>query len=104
MIGYWSSFARTGHPQAANEPDWPVVRIDGLLHGIRRKLHSRQIISCQGCTSSMKKLFAGAERAGTSPGIGMSGCIRPNSRLSSRNVNGNGRIPMSVNAWGDPGG
>jgi para-nitrobenzyl esterase len=23
MIGYWSSFARTGHPQAANEPDWP---------------------------------------------------------------------------------
>jgi para-nitrobenzyl esterase len=24
MIGYWSSFARTGRPQAANEPDWPV--------------------------------------------------------------------------------
>jgi len=24
MIGYWSSFARTGHPQAANEPDWPA--------------------------------------------------------------------------------
>jgi para-nitrobenzyl esterase len=23
MIGYWSSFARTGKPQAANEPDWP---------------------------------------------------------------------------------
>jgi para-nitrobenzyl esterase len=23
MIGYWSSFARTGRPQAANEPDWP---------------------------------------------------------------------------------
>ncbi len=23
MIGYWSSFARIGHPQAANEPDWP---------------------------------------------------------------------------------
>jgi para-nitrobenzyl esterase len=23
MIGYWSSFARTGHPKAANEPDWP---------------------------------------------------------------------------------
>jgi len=22
MIGYWTSFARTGHPQAANEPDW----------------------------------------------------------------------------------
>jgi len=24
MIGYWSSFARNGRPQAANEPDWPA--------------------------------------------------------------------------------
>jgi para-nitrobenzyl esterase len=24
MIGYWSSFARTGRPKAANEPDWPA--------------------------------------------------------------------------------
>lgn len=24
MIGYWSSFARTGRPQAANQPDWPA--------------------------------------------------------------------------------
>ncbi len=24
MIGYWTSFARTGRPQAAHEPDWPV--------------------------------------------------------------------------------
>jgi len=24
MVGYWSSFARTGRPQAANEPDWPA--------------------------------------------------------------------------------
>lgn len=24
MIGYWTSFARIGHPQAAHEPDWPV--------------------------------------------------------------------------------
>jgi len=23
MISYWSTFARTGRPQAANEPDWP---------------------------------------------------------------------------------
>lgn len=23
MIGYWTSFARTGHPVAAGEPDWP---------------------------------------------------------------------------------
>jgi para-nitrobenzyl esterase len=24
MMSYWSSFARTGRPQAANEPDWPA--------------------------------------------------------------------------------
>jgi para-nitrobenzyl esterase len=24
MIGYWTSFTRTGRPQAANEPDWPA--------------------------------------------------------------------------------
>jgi len=24
MVGYWSSFARTGRPQAANQPDWPA--------------------------------------------------------------------------------
>jgi para-nitrobenzyl esterase len=24
MIGYWTSFARTGHPRAANQPDWPA--------------------------------------------------------------------------------
>lgn len=29
MIGYWSSFARTGRPQAAHEPDWPVFGSTG---------------------------------------------------------------------------
>jgi para-nitrobenzyl esterase len=29
MIGYWSSFARTGKPQAANEPDWPAFGSTG---------------------------------------------------------------------------
>jgi para-nitrobenzyl esterase len=24
MIGYWTSFAKTGKPQAANQPDWPA--------------------------------------------------------------------------------
>jgi para-nitrobenzyl esterase len=24
MVGYWASFARTGRPRAANEPDWPA--------------------------------------------------------------------------------
>ena len=29
MIGYWSSFARTGRPRAANEPDWPTFGANG---------------------------------------------------------------------------
>ena len=29
MIGYWSSFACTGLPQSANEPDWPVAGSTG---------------------------------------------------------------------------
>jgi para-nitrobenzyl esterase len=24
VIGYWTSFARTGHPAAANAPTWPA--------------------------------------------------------------------------------
>ena len=29
MIGYWTSFARTGKPQAANQPDWPAYGSKG---------------------------------------------------------------------------
>jgi len=29
MTGYWTSFARTGRPQAANQPNWPAY---GALH------------------------------------------------------------------------
>ena len=29
MTGYWSSFARTGHPKSANEPDWPAFGTTG---------------------------------------------------------------------------
>ena len=29
MIGYWSSFARSGRPTAANEPDWPAFGSTG---------------------------------------------------------------------------
>ena len=29
MIGYWSSFARTGHPTAAHEPAWPAYGATG---------------------------------------------------------------------------
>jgi para-nitrobenzyl esterase len=35
IIGYWSSFARTGQPQAADEPGLAGVRIGRFLHGIR---------------------------------------------------------------------
>ena len=29
MIGYWTSFARTGRPQASQEPDWPAYGTTG---------------------------------------------------------------------------
>jgi para-nitrobenzyl esterase len=29
MVGYWSSFVRTGRPRAANEPDWPAFGSTG---------------------------------------------------------------------------
>ncbi len=29
LIGYWTSFARTGRPQAAQEPDWPAFGSTG---------------------------------------------------------------------------
>ena len=29
MIDYWADFARTGHPTAANEPDWPAFDSTG---------------------------------------------------------------------------
>ena len=30
MVGYWSSFTRTGRPQAANEPNWPAFSSTGV--------------------------------------------------------------------------
>jgi para-nitrobenzyl esterase len=28
MLDYWTSFARSGKPQAANQPDWPIYGSD----------------------------------------------------------------------------
>ena len=36
MIGYWSSFARTGRPQAANGPDWPAFGPSGSYMAFRK--------------------------------------------------------------------
>ena len=36
MIGYWSSFARTGRPQAANEPDWPSFGTTGSYMAFKK--------------------------------------------------------------------
>lgn len=35
MIGYWTSFARTGHPQADHEPDWPSFGSTGSYMAFR---------------------------------------------------------------------
>jgi para-nitrobenzyl esterase len=29
VMGYWSSFTKTGRPRAKNEPDWPVYGSSG---------------------------------------------------------------------------
>ena len=34
MTGYWASFARTGRPQAAHQPDWPVFGSTGAYMAI----------------------------------------------------------------------
>ena len=35
MVGYWTSFARTGRPQAAHQPDWPVFGSTGAYLAFR---------------------------------------------------------------------
>ena len=40
MIGYWTSFAKTGKPVAAGAPDWPLLWIGGRLHEHHRRAAS----------------------------------------------------------------
>jgi len=42
MIGYWSSFARTGQPHAANEPDWPAFGSTGAYMAFTDAPHPSQ--------------------------------------------------------------
>jgi para-nitrobenzyl esterase len=39
MNDYWASFARTGRPQAANEPDWPQFGSTGAYMGFTDRPH-----------------------------------------------------------------
>lgn len=39
MVGYWSSFVRTGHPKSANEPDWPAFGPTGAYMGFTDAPH-----------------------------------------------------------------
>jgi para-nitrobenzyl esterase len=36
MLGYWTSFARTGRPQAANQPDWPAFGPTGSYMAFKK--------------------------------------------------------------------
>jgi len=78
MIGYWSSFARTGHPKAANEPDWPSFGPTGSYMAFKEAPQPADHL-LPGCTSSMKRQCAVGERVEPSRGIGMSASIRRNS-------------------------
>ncbi|GAA0569413.1 carboxylesterase/lipase family protein [Rhizomicrobium electricum] len=40
MVGYWSSFARSGRPQAANAPEWPAFGTSGHALVIDEDLHA----------------------------------------------------------------
>ncbi len=42
MIGYWTSFARTGRPQAAHVPDWPVFGTKGAYMAFTDAPHPSQ--------------------------------------------------------------
>jgi para-nitrobenzyl esterase len=39
MVGYWTSFARTGHPTAPNQPDWPPYGSTGAYMRITDAPH-----------------------------------------------------------------
>jgi para-nitrobenzyl esterase len=40
MVGYWTSFARSGRPQAANEPDWPAYDSTAAYMAFRDAPHA----------------------------------------------------------------
>jgi para-nitrobenzyl esterase len=42
MIGYWSSFAQSAQPRAANEPDWPAYGPTGAYMAFRDAPHPAQ--------------------------------------------------------------
>ena len=64
MVDYWSSFARTGIPSAAGEPDWPPYRRRARLHGVpgfAAHIESTSSPACTPCTrpSSVSRRASG---------------------------------------------
>ena len=45
MIGYWSSFARTGQPQAANAPEWPAYGSTGAIMAFEDAPHPSECLA-----------------------------------------------------------
>ena len=92
MIGYWTSFARTGQPQAANEPDWPALWHDGARTWHFKTRRIRRIICCPACMRCRKTSSAAAMRAAIWPGTGMSASPRRRCRLRSHPVHNRGAV------------
>lgn len=75
MTGYWSSFARTGRPQAEGEPAWQPYGSTGDYMDFTDVPHLSEHLlpGWYGCT---RKSCAAAGPAGISPGTGTSASFR----------------------------
>ncbi len=86
MIGYWTSFASSGRPRAANAPDWPAFGSQSRVYGLRGRRRGRPSTCCRACTSCTKRPFAGAGRPARCRGTGTSACTRRSCRRKKRVV------------------
>ncbi len=95
MIGYWTSFARTGKPQAANAPDWPQFGTAGSYMAFEEVPKPSEHLLPGMYEFIEETVCRRRARAGTSPlELECRLIFAQAPRLSKRNVNNEGRIPM----------